>query len=196
MKPIPIVSLRRVWYSFSLLLLLASVILVATGGLKLGIDFAGGTLHEIRFTTSRPENPAITEAVTPIVGGVTVQPTAEASVILRYGQVDNAKRQALLDGLTAKFGAVEESRFDSIGPTIGNELKRKAFYAVGLVVLGIILYVTYAFRKVSEPVQSWKYGMLTIVTLLHDVGIVVGAFALLGIVTGAPGDSLFLIAVF
>jgi len=194
-RPVPIVRLRKVWYAFSLLLLTASAVLAATGGLKLGIDFAGGTLHEVRFTTTRPETPALEAAVETAVGEATVQPTGDANAILRYEQVDNAKRQTLVDALSQQFGPVEELRFESIGPSIGNELKRKAFYAVGLLVIGVILYVTYAFRKVSAPVQSWKYGVLTIVTIVHDVGIVVGTFALLGHLVGAQVDSLFLIAV-
>jgi preprotein translocase subunit SecF len=193
-KSFPIVRLRVWWYAFSIVLLGASVALAATGGLKLGIDFAGGTLHEVRFTTARPDTSMLEAAVEATVGDATVQPTGDDAAILRYEQIDNAKRQTLLDALGQQFGAVEETRFDSIGPTIGNELKRKAFYAIGLVMLGIILYVTYAFRKVSAPVQSWKYGVLTIVTLLHDVLIVVGTFALLGRLVGAQVDSLFLIA--
>lgn len=194
-RPLQIVRLRKIWYTLSLLLVLASAALVATGGLKLGIDFAGGTLHAVHFTTTRPETPAINTAVEALVGTTTVQPTGDADALLRYETVDNAKRQALLDALSQQFGPVEELRFESIGPSIGNELKRKAFYATGLVVLGIILYITYAFRKVSQPVKSWQYGLLAIVTLLHDVGAVIGMYALLGHLQGAQVDSLFLVAI-
>ncbi|MFO0702609.1 MAG: protein translocase subunit SecF [Candidatus Andersenbacteria bacterium] len=194
-KPLPIVRLRWVWYSISLVLLASTVVLIATGGLKLGIDFAGGTLHKVTFTTTRPDTPTLTTAVDAVVGTATVQPTGSKDVTLRYANVDNAKRQELLDTLSKKFGKVDELSFDSVGPTIGNELKRKAFYATALVMLGIILYLTYAFRKVSEPVKSWQYGVLAIVTLLHDVGAVVGVFALLGHLQGAQVDSLFLVAV-
>lgn len=194
-KPLPIVRLRWLWYSISVLLLGSAVVLIATGGLKLGIDFAGGTLHAVHFTTARPDTPTIDSAAEAVVGAATVQPTGESDALLRYSNVDNAKRQELLDALSQQFGTVEELRFDSIGPTIGNELKRKAFYATALVMLGIILYLTYAFRKVSQPVTSWQYGVLAIVTLLHDVGAVVGVFALLGHLQGAQVDSLFLVAV-
>jgi preprotein translocase subunit SecF len=191
---LPIVRLRKVWYVFSALLIAGALVLVGMGGLKLGIDFSGGTLHEITFTTERPANDKIEETLGDIVGEPRIQPSGDKNVILRYGTVDNETRQKVIDALTARHGAIEEVRFDSIGPTIGNELKRNAIWSIILVMAAIIIYLTYAFRKVSEPVRSWKYGVLAIVTLLHDVLMVIGAFAFLGLTRGAEADSLFLIA--
>jgi preprotein translocase subunit SecF len=197
MKPariLPIVAWRKVWYALSVLLIVGSLALVLSRGLRPGIDFVGGTLHEVTFSTERPSNQSISEAIGEIVGELIVQPTKEKNVLLRYHNIDNATRQTVLDRLTEKFGSVTEESFESIGPTIGQELRRKAVWAVILVVGAIILYVTYAFRKVSEPVQSWKYGILTIVTLVHDVVVVIGAYSLLGELRGAEADSLFVIA--
>lgn len=193
-KYLPILRLRKIWYAFSLVMIAASIVLVATQGLRLGIDFVGGTLHEINFTTNRPDTTAVAEAVKDLVGEATIQPVKEASTVLRYRNIDNETRQKVLDVLTEKFGAVEETSFESIGPTIGQELKRKAIWALVLLMGGIIVYITYAFRKVSEPVKSWKYGVLTVVTLLHDVSLVVGTYALLGMLKGAEANSLFLVA--
>jgi preprotein translocase subunit SecF len=191
---IPIVRLRKVWYVFSAFLIAGALVLVGMGGLKLGIDFSGGTLHEIKFTTTPPAVDQLQSTLTEIVGEARVQPSGETNVILRYGTVTNETRQSLIDTLTTKYGAVEEVRFDSIGPTIGNELKRNAIWSILLVMGAIIVYLTYAFRKVSEPVRSWKYGVLAIVTLFHDVLMVIGAYAFLGLTRGAEADSLFLIA--
>jgi preprotein translocase subunit SecF len=191
---IPIVRLRKVWYVFSAFLIAGALVLVGMGGLKLGIDFSGGTLHEIKFTTTPPAVDQLQSTLTEIVGEARVQPSGETNVILRYGTVTNETRQSLIDTLTTKYGAVEEVRFDSIGPTIGNELKRNAIWSILLVIGAIIVYLTYAFRKVSEPVRSWKYGVLAIVTLFHDVLMVIGAYAFLGLTRGAEADSLFLIA--
>jgi len=191
---IPIVRLRKYWYIFSGLLMATTIALVATGGLKLGIDFAGGSIHEISFTQERPSNDEIRETLAELTNDPVIQPSGDTNVILRYQHASNQERQAILTALNDNHGEVSEERFESIGPTIGNELKQKAFYAIGLVILAIILYLTYAFRKVSEPVKSWKYGILAIVTLIHDVVIVVGVFAVLGHLRNAQIDSLFLIA--
>ena len=75
---------------------------------------------------------------------------------------------------------IEELRFDSVGPSIGQELKRKSLYAIITVLIAIVLYIAWAFRKVSKPVASWKYGMTAIIALFHDVMIVLGVFAVLG----------------
>lgn len=194
-KPLPIVKLRKIWYLFSALLLGGSIALVAFRGIPLGIDFAGGTLQQLTFEGDRPSPADLTVVSEPIVGTATIQPTGDKAVLLRYRDVDQPTRQKLLDEISAKFGKVAEDSFETIGPTIGQELKRKAVWAISLVVLAIIAFITYAFRRVSRPVQSWKYGVLTIVTLLHDVVVVLGAIALLGIYRGAELDSLFLIAI-
>ena len=89
---------------------------------------------------------------------------------------------------------MEELRYETIGPTIGKELKGKAVWAVILVILGISLYVAYAFRKVSYPVKSWKYGIITLITLFHDVIVSVGALALLGWKFGVELDTKFIVA--
>jgi preprotein translocase subunit SecF len=90
---------------------------------------------------------------------------------------------------------VEEKSFNSIGPSIGAELRRKAIVSLSAVILAIILFIAYAFRKVSKPVSSWKYGIIAIVTLLHDVAIPVGFFTLLSHYSHVEVDTLFVVAV-
>ena len=87
-----------------------------------------------------------------------------------------------------------ELRFDSIGPTIGKELQRKTLYAIVIVIFAIAAYIAYAFRKVSKPVESWKYGVAAILALTHDVLVVVGVFAVLGHFYNVQIDSLFVTA--
>ncbi|MFH0830442.1 MAG: protein translocase subunit SecF, partial [Parcubacteria group bacterium] len=180
---------------FSLVLIGTSITLVALRGIPLGIDFVGGTLQQLEFESAPPTPDALAAVSDPIVGLATIQPTGQKGVLLRYREVDQVTRQKLLDELNAKFGKVSEVSFESIGPTIGQELRRKALWAIALVILAIIGYVSYAFRKVSRPIESWKYGILTIVTLFHDVSVVLGTFALLGIFRGAELDSLFVVAI-
>ena len=84
----------------------------------------------------------------------------------------------------------EEKRFSSIGPVVGQELRSRAWVAILLVILGIVLFIAFAFRHVSEPIASWKYGMIIIVSLLHDIIIPTGVVAFLG----KDVDTLFIIA--
>jgi preprotein translocase subunit SecF len=172
----------------------SSIALVAIKGIPLGIDFAGGTLQTITFADLAPTSDKIGEELKPLVGEATVQLSGEKQVLLRYRTVDQPTRQKVLDTLSDKFSKVSEDSFESIGPVIGQELRRKALWAISLVILGIVFYLTYAFRKVSQPVQSWKYGVLAVVTLVHDVTVVLGVYALLGIFRDAELNSLFLVA--
>ena len=89
---------------------------------------------------------------------------------------------------------VEELHFETIGPSIGKELKRRATYAIVIALLVIIAYIAWSFRRVSKPVASWKYGVAAIVALFHDVILVVGVFALLGRYAGIEIDTAFIAA--
>ena len=89
----------------------------------------------------------------------------------------------------------EEKRFDSIGPSIGSELQTRSVYAIILVILAIALFIAFAFRHVSKPVSSWKYGIVALLSLAHDVIIPIGAFAVMGHFMGAEVDTLFVTAI-
>ena len=115
--------------------------------------------------------------------------------LIRLREITEDEHIALLTSLS--FGgahAATEVRFDSIGPLLGKEAALKSLLAIALVIICIVLFITYAFRKVSEPVSSWKYGIITIVALLHDVLIPVGVFAYLGHFAGVEIDTLFVTA--
>ena len=129
------------------------------------------------------------------VKNATVYPESESqSYLIKLGHISEEEHQQYLTALKNKFGDMEELRYETIGPTIGKELKGKAVWAVILVILGISLYVAYAFRKVSYPVKSWKYGIITLITLFHDVIVSVGALALLGWKFGVELDTKFIVA--
>jgi preprotein translocase subunit SecF len=158
----------------------------------LGIDFTGGSLLEIKFADNVLDNQAIKNKLAPLnLGDINVQPTAEKSVILRTKDIDEPTHQKVLKAL----GNVEEQRFESVGPVVGSELKSRAFYAIALTMLAIVLYIAWAFRKVSRPIASWKYGVATLVALVHDVIIPVGFFSILGHFMGVEIDLLFVTAV-
>ncbi|MDP4000945.1 MAG: protein translocase subunit SecF [bacterium] len=185
----------KVWFIFSGVVLLASIVVLIMFGLKPGVDFSGGTLSEVLFSEDRPETREVRDLL--FDAGFTdsvVQPTGDKSIIVRTGPQEKEKHDQLLQVLGEKFGEITEQQFASIGPVIGKELREKAVLQLILVVIGIILYITYAFRKVSKPVSSFKFGLTAIIALVHDLLIVVGVFALLGRFSGVEIDSLFVTA--
>ena len=176
------------------LLSIAAIAAIALWGLKPGIDLAGGSLLQVTYPNGRPAVEQVHTAVAPLnFGEVRVQPTGASGYILRQRDLGNDERNTFLQAL-GNLGPVQEEQFESIGPSIGAELLNKAWIAIVLITISIILFIAFAFRGVSKPVSSWKYGIVAIATLLHDILVPVGLFALLGHVVGAEVDSLFIVA--
>lgn len=190
-----IISHRKIWYWFSGLLLAASLVAVGVWGLKFGIDFTGGSIIEVHYTGSAPTTEAVGQALeTAGVIGSSVRPTGDNGFLIRTpfldaGSYSSVKSTLVIDGMQ-----FEEKRFDSIGPVIGTELQTRAVYAIILVLLTITLFIAFAFRKVSRPVASWKYGLVALMALAHDVIVPLGAFAVMGHFLGAEVDTLFVTA--
>ena len=175
------------------ILTLVSLAALLMFGLKPGIDLSGGSLLEVSYTGKMPTAEQVREAIAPLpVGEVRVQPAGENSFILKQRDLTPEEKAGLVS-LLEKLGPLTENRFTSIGPALGAELRQKAWIAITLVILSIILFITFAFRHVSKPVASWKYGIVTIVTLVHDILIPMGLFALLGYLHGAEVDTLFIV---
>ncbi|OGL72967.1 protein-export membrane protein SecF [Candidatus Uhrbacteria bacterium RIFCSPHIGHO2_12_FULL_60_25] len=175
-----IVKLRTVWYAFSGTLIIASIFAVATFGLKQGIDFTGGSLMTLRFE-KRPTSLEVERAMTTLdLGSVVIQPVGDNEMNIRTKTLDEKGHGDLLAAVQETFGKAEELRYDSIGPSIGAELRDKSWKALLIVFGSILAYIAYTFRKVSTPVQSWKYGLITVFTAFHDVIIPIGLFAILG----------------
>lgn len=200
-----IIKHRKIWYAVSSFFVALSIFSVFYFGLNIGIDFTGGSLLEVEYENQRPEIAKIQEAVEKLdLGNIVPQPTGESGLILRSRELSDAEHQALLEalrGLASKSDLeakplLTELRFDSIGPVIGKELRQKSWIAILLVVSMIILYIAFAFRNVGKSggVSSFKYGLIAIVALIHDVAIPLGIFAVLGRYLGVEIDVLFVTA--
>lgn len=189
-----IINNRKIFYILSGVLVLASVVSLAVWGLNPGIDFTGGTLIDVSYTSNRPDQVSVEQALKTIDPTVSVRPSGDNEYIIRMKAIDETEHAAVKKALAIGSEQPTEKTFDSIGPVLGAEALRKAYVSIFLVILGIVLYITFAFRKVSEPVSSWKYGLVAIAALIHDVIIPTGVFSILGHVAGYEVDTLFITA--
>jgi preprotein translocase subunit SecF len=177
----------------SIVLVVLSIGSISYFGLKLGIDFKGGSLSEVEYTTVRPSQELVAGALEPLeLGEVIIQPTGETGYSIKTRAVSEAERASILQVLGTD---AKEKSFTSIGPSVGAELVRKSALTFILVALGIIFFIAYSFRKVSKPVSSWRYGFIAITSLIHDILIPVGVFAALSHFSGAEIDTLFVVAI-
>ncbi len=172
---------RKIFFILSGTLLLISIASISIWGLNFGIEFTGGSLLEIKFSQERPAIGVIKEALKEEnLNSLVVQPSGEDSYILRFQEIEETIHRQVVAKLYELDKNLEEKRFDAIGPVIGEELKRRTLWAIILSLLAIISYIAWAFRKVSWPIASWKYGLIAVITLFHDIVIVIGIFSLLG----------------
>lgn len=148
-------------------------------GLRLGIEFTGGSLLEVEFLKERPSNQKIQEKLQDLnLGEILLHPTGEKKLLLKMRNISEETHQRILEKLNKT--EVREIRFESIGPTIGRELKEKTKTLTILALLAILIYIAFAFRKILQPRRNWQYGVIAILTLFHDVLVPLGCFAFLG----------------
>ena len=147
-----------------------------------GIEFTGGTILEAGFPDGRPDVETLNkELATLNWHGTIVQETGVDGYIIRTKNLTEPERQQLMDAVSQGGKVhIEERRFNSIGPTIGSELRSKALWAILCVIIAIVFYIAFAFRHVSQPISSWVYGLVAIVALIHDVIIPTGVYIALG----------------
>jgi len=196
---------RNIFFIISGTLLVVSILALIFFGLKLGIDFTGGSMMEIEYPGDGPTNSEIQEKIAGFdLGEVKIQSFGDKGFILRFSSrgspdsegenIDEKVHQEILKAL----GSPEEKRFESIGPVIGRDLKSKAKRAVILSLIAIIFYIAWAFRKltrISSKGESWRYGAGAILALSHDVLIVLGFFAIIGYFKGAEVNATFITAI-
>jgi len=190
-----IVRNRKIFYIISGLLVAGSIAAVVFWGLNFGIDFKGGSILEVSYSENRPDISKVQDIIsTQNIGEASIRPTGVDGFIIRTKALPEKDRANFVKALGQDAKGFEVKRSDSIGPILGKELQGKAIMSIILVIIAIVLFITFAFRKVSKPVSSFKYGLIAIVALVHDIIVPTGAFAVLGHYRGMEIDALFVTA--
>jgi preprotein translocase subunit SecF len=192
-----IIGRKNIFLGISGALVLAAIFCMAVFGFRQGIDFSGGALWRFTAGVHPPAIQDVEGAFTKQLGLTDVKITSEStdgSFLARMPAVQEADHQKYGNLLAGTYPGFKELSFQSIGPSVGADLRQKALIAIALVLVGISLYIAFAFRKVYRPVSSWKYGWITLITLLHDVAIPAGFLALLGNYRGVEIDGNFVVA--
>ncbi|MBD3245256.1 MAG: protein translocase subunit SecF [Candidatus Moranbacteria bacterium] len=215
-----IISRKKIWFTISIILVCLSVASLLVWGLNLGIDFKGGSLIRLKFNQISLNKEQIKEAIydpqkqedkelmEEKITSLSIQPISENQKIIKLNSIDEVTHQKVLELIRKKAAElnnnqgqggelVEEIKFDSIGPSIGKELREKSKNAVIFVLIAIILYVAWAFKKVSSDLskyESFRYGIVAIIALIHDILITLGLFSVLGNFKGVEIDIFFIAA--
>jgi preprotein translocase subunit SecF len=189
-----IIGKRYVFLGASLLLVVASIAAIFILGFREGIDFKGGTLWSLHFDQAPSVDALRSYFASDLKHEAIVTETNSTDRFVRFESISENDHQDFLEKLKTKFDTARELSFQSIGPAIGEELRRNALIALVMVMVAISLYIAFAFRKVSAPVSSWKYGIVTLITLVHDVAIPAGLYAFLGQRFGVEIDTNFIVA--
>lgn len=191
-----IVKHRNIFFGITGAITACAIAAIIVFGLPLSIDFTGGSLVEVEYQGPRPSLPDIRASVDTLpLGAVSLRESGERGIVVRTHTLTPEERNAILGALSLQGEApVIELRSTSIGPSLGSELAGKALYAILAVIVTIVLYIAFAFRKVSRPVSSWIYGLTVIVVLVHDVIVPLGFYAVYAHFVGAEVDSLLVVA--
>lgn len=196
-----VVKHRKIFYLITALLTVFSVFAVSYWGLNFGIDFKGGAIAEVQYQ-NRPDKSVIESNIKALdFGEYSVRPSGDNDFIIRTRDLSNDERQKfiLAIGVGATSSATTSGatlkQFDSVGPVLGQELAQKSASAIIFVIIAIVLFITFAFRGVSHPVSSFKYGLVAVIALIHDVIVPTGIYAFLGRNGGFEFDALTVTAI-
>jgi len=182
-----------------------SIVLLIYPGPNLSIDFTGGTLMEVRIPSSATKDD-LANALSSLVlspeeedgkttiGNFSISATKGSTMLIRMRDITNPEPLQLQTHLNENLGETEELQFTTIGPTVGASLKKRSLWALSIASIAIVLYIAFAFRKVPRRLSPWRFGIIAVITLLHDVLITVGIFIILSQITAFEFDTLFVTA--
>lgn len=183
------------WLAFSGTLMVLSIISLSVFGLRLGLDYKGGTA--IEFKSSNSDRISLTESVLKDknIADYQIKAGSGDSVLLNLPVISADEHNTLTQNLTQKLGDYTETSYDNVGPTISRDLVSKSIWAIVLASLGIIIYIAYAFRRVPKPLSSWKFGLSAVIALIHDLLITTGIISVIShFVPWMEVDALFVTA--
>ncbi|MBU4016517.1 protein translocase subunit SecF [Patescibacteria group bacterium] len=191
-----IVGKKNWYFLISFLIIIPGIISMCLWGLRLSIDFTGGSRIILLFdkkVNQQTENRVKDSFKEEKIEIVTIQPS-DKSLIIRTKPINEKQDANLLKRLKSKVGSVKQEEFETIGPSIGSEITMNALKAILLASVLIVLYIAYSFRTVPKPTSSWRFGICAVIALVHDALVLVGIFSLLGHFAGVEVDSLFITA--
>ena len=194
-----VIKTFRFWIALSAVFISVGIVAIFMYGYKTGIDFAGGTILEVQVLGPKIPGTDARSAIgtaykTAVNLEVAVQAEGGDRYFIRTTQINNDQKNSVLSALQTQFTEVSELRFESVDPTIGSDVVRKAVLALILAVIGILLYIAYAFRRVPGEVGAWRFGSAAVLALVHDVLVLLGLYAIVGRFWGAEVDSMFITA--
>lgn len=188
-----IIQRRKIWYTISLLLIIPGILALIFWKIPTGLDFKGGTLTDIQYQKSVEKSQIQNALAATGVKNINIQNVSTTEYIIKTPPLSPDEQSKISEAL-AKIGEYKQNRFETVGPIVSNDLKRKAIISVIIASLAIIIYIAIAFRKVPRPANSWRFGVCAVIALVHDLAFVLGVFAILGHFFGYEVDSLFITA--
>ena len=191
---INIIGRRYIFFLVSFLIIIPGLIILAVDKPRLAIDFTGGTLLEVSFSSNNPPLPSeLIEMYKELgVEDVLVQTTGQGTLVARSSFLDDETRAKVVRTMEDKFSqSVTVLRYDSVGPTVGQEVASRAALAVAVAAIGVVIYISFAFRGIQH---AFRYGVCAVIAMLHDVLIVISLAAIGGLLWGWQIDALFLTA--
>jgi preprotein translocase subunit SecF len=187
-----ILGKRYIFFGVSLAIIIAGLIILFAGKVPLSIDFTGGSLLEVTFANQSPQPGEIIQIYESAdLKDVQVQTSDTGSYVIRSQFLNNEDRDRVLGALTDKFGAVDVIRFDSVGPSIGQQVTSRGAMAVAVASLLVVLFIAWSFRGVQN---AFRYGICAIIAMIHDVAIIFAITGFGALLFGWEIDSLFLTA--
>ncbi len=182
----------KLWFiGIAVLLVALSLYTVSHFGIKKGIDFTGGTVIEIMYASTTPANMNLSLLAEKEIKSFKL---AEGSYKFISQKSFEETQSTIASVLNKSATPYTETQVSTVGPTLGKEMTKKATIAIIIVVIAILAFIAFAFREVSLPVASWKYGIVAMVTIIHDIIIPTGVYAYLSYAYGAEIDTLFVVA--
>ena len=185
---------KRYWYfALSLLIIIPGIILISMDGLPLSIDFTGGSILEVRFAGDTPSLTDVASTYASLgIEDAQVQTTGTGTLQVRSSFLDETASVEVQEALKNDFGELTVERFDSVGPSIGAQVAQRAALAVAIAALAVVFYITYTFRGLEH---AFRYGVIAVIAMIHDVAIVMSVTAIGGRFWGWQVDALFLTAI-